>query len=57
MAALFSEFGFPVLVTLYLLHRVEKKLDEVTKSIQELPTKLVQPPYHSYPEQQKSALH
>jgi hypothetical protein len=40
-----SEFGFPVVVTLYLLHRVKKKLYELNQSIQELPTKLIQPPY------------
>lgn len=34
---LLSEFGFPVVVTLYLLNRIEKKLDEVNRSIQELP--------------------
>ncbi|MFC0561020.1 YvrJ family protein [Halalkalibacter alkalisediminis] len=34
---LLSEFGFPVIVTLYLLHRVENKLDTVNHSILKLP--------------------
>ncbi|MBU8906508.1 YvrJ family protein [Desertibacillus haloalkaliphilus] len=33
---LLSEYGFPIVVTLYLLHRVEKKLDAVNHSIIEL---------------------
>lgn len=36
-----SEFGFPIMVTLYLLHRLEKKLDHVAVTIEQLPTKLV----------------
>ncbi|UOE96235.1 MULTISPECIES: YvrJ family protein [Bacillaceae] len=39
---LLSEFGFPVVVTLYLLHRMEKKLDLVNESIQKLPEHLLQ---------------
>ncbi|MCC3357736.1 YvrJ family protein [Bacillus sp. REN16] len=31
------EVGFPVVVTLYLLHRIETKLDGVIDSIQMLP--------------------
>ncbi|WP_335872012.1 YvrJ family protein [Bacillus sp. 2205SS5-2] len=35
-----SEVGFPIIVTLYLLHRIEKKLEDVITSIQTLPDKL-----------------
>lgn len=31
-----KDVGFPIVVTLYLLHRVEGKLDEVNQSIQKL---------------------
>jgi hypothetical protein len=41
LAAL-SDFGFPVVVTLYLLHRVEGKLDTLNQSIQNLPYQLLQ---------------
>lgn len=34
--ALLSEVGFPVIVTLYLLHRIEAKLEAVIHSIQTL---------------------
>ncbi|MFC0472231.1 YvrJ family protein [Halalkalibacter kiskunsagensis] len=37
---LLSEFGFPVMVTLYLLHRIENKLDMVNQSILQLPEHL-----------------
>jgi len=37
---LLGEFGFPVIVTLYLLHRLENKLDRVNDSITELPEQL-----------------
>lgn len=37
---LLSELGFPVVVTLYLLHRMEAKLDVVIQSIQSLPERL-----------------
>ena len=33
---LVSDVGFPVVVTLYLLHRIEAKLDTVVLSIQHL---------------------
>jgi hypothetical protein len=39
---LLSEFGFPVIVTLYLLHRVENKLDMVNHSILKLPENIHQ---------------
>lgn len=35
-----TEVGFPILVTFYLLHRVEGKLDVLNDSIQGLPEKL-----------------
>ncbi|RHW40279.1 YvrJ family protein [Neobacillus notoginsengisoli] len=35
-----SEVGFPVAVTLYLLYRIETRLDMVVQSIQDLPLKL-----------------
>ncbi|MBM7644003.1 hypothetical protein JOD45_000194 [Scopulibacillus daqui] len=31
-----KDVGFPIIVTLYLLHRIEGKLDELNKSIQGL---------------------
>ncbi|ARK32695.1 YvrJ family protein [Halalkalibacter krulwichiae] len=42
---LLSEFGFPVIVTLYLLHRVENKLDLVNHSILKLPESIHQLQY------------
>ena len=35
-----SEVGFPIVVTLYLLYRIEVKLDMVIQSIQGLPEKI-----------------
>ncbi|MBD1383285.1 YvrJ family protein [Metabacillus arenae] len=35
-----SEVGFPIVVTLYLLHRIEAKLDKLNSSIQMLPAKI-----------------
>ncbi|WML44106.1 YvrJ family protein [Neobacillus sp. PS3-40] len=35
-----SEVGFPIVVTLYLLYRIEAKLDLVVQSIQNLPDRL-----------------
>jgi YvrJ protein family len=37
---LISEVGFPVVVTLYLLYRIEAKLDVVVQSIQSLPERI-----------------
>ena len=37
---LISEVGFPIAVTLYLLYRIESKLDMVVQSIQGLPGRL-----------------
>lgn len=35
-----SDVGFPIVVTLYLLHRIEAKLDTVVQSIQGLPARM-----------------
>ena len=35
-----SEVGFPIVVTLYLLYRIEAKLDLVVQSIQNLPERM-----------------
>ncbi|WHY85964.1 YvrJ family protein [Neobacillus novalis] len=35
-----SQVGFPIVVTLYLLYRIESKLDAVVRSIQELPNRM-----------------
>jgi hypothetical protein len=37
---LLSEVGFPIVVTLFLLHRIEAKLDNVVHSIQTLPERM-----------------
>jgi hypothetical protein len=37
---LISEVGFPIVVTLYLLYRIEVKLDLVVQSIQSLPERI-----------------
>ncbi|MCM3693220.1 YvrJ family protein [Neobacillus niacini] len=37
---LISEVGFPIIVTLYLLYRIESKLDMVVQSIQNLPERM-----------------
>ncbi|MBM4761013.1 YvrJ family protein [Bacillus sp. B15-48] len=37
---LLSEVGFPIVVTLFLLHRIEAKLDTVVQSIQGLPDRM-----------------
>jgi hypothetical protein len=37
---LISEVGFPIVVTLYLLYRIESKLDLIVQSIQNLPGRL-----------------
>lgn len=35
-----SEVGFPIIVTFYLLYRIEAKLESVIQSIQSLPEKM-----------------
>ncbi|MGE8203420.1 YvrJ family protein [Heyndrickxia sp. NPDC080065] len=35
-----GEVGFPIVVTLYLLYRIETKLEAVVQSIQSLPERL-----------------
>ncbi|WP_338452921.1 YvrJ family protein [Niallia oryzisoli] len=37
---LISEVGFPIAVTLFMLYRIEAKLDSVVQSIQSLPERL-----------------
>jgi hypothetical protein len=37
---LISEVGFPIVVTFYLLYRIEAKLDNVVESIQSLPERM-----------------
>ncbi|MFC7393110.1 YvrJ family protein [Scopulibacillus cellulosilyticus] len=44
-----KDVGFPIVVTLYLLHRIEGKLDELNKSIQSLPN-LFHPAERTYSE-------
>ena len=38
--SLMSEVGFPIIITLYLLHRIEKKLEAINDSLIALPHKL-----------------
>ncbi|MBD7936577.1 YvrJ family protein [Cytobacillus sp. Sa5YUA1] len=40
LVKMISEVGFPIIVTLFLLYRIEAKLDVVVQSIQSLPEKL-----------------
>ncbi|MFD2616132.1 YvrJ family protein [Terrilactibacillus laevilacticus] len=40
--AMAKDVGFPIMVTLYLLYRIEGKLDELNRSIQQLPNAIVQ---------------
>ncbi|WP_099354517.1 YvrJ family protein [Fredinandcohnia onubensis] len=43
-----QEVGFPVIVTFYLLHRIESKLDSVIDSIQMLPNSMkAEPPFET----------
>lgn len=44
---LISDVGFPVVITLYLLHRIENKLDQLNESIQQLPKQLDKSYYRS----------
>ena len=37
-----SEVGFPIIVTLYLLYRIETKLDTLNETIQSLPKRLIE---------------
>ncbi|MBA2872761.1 hypothetical protein HNQ85_003073 [Anoxybacillus calidus] len=37
-----SDVGFPIVVTFYLLHRIEAKLDSIIDSIQNLPQQLAE---------------
>lgn len=35
-----TELSFPVAITFYLLHRIERKLDVLNESIRNLPNKM-----------------
>ncbi|WP_413380210.1 YvrJ family protein [Alkalihalobacillus sp. 1P02AB] len=35
-----AEYSFPVIVTFYLLHRLEQKLDHVILAVEQLPHKM-----------------
>ncbi|WP_273716774.1 YvrJ family protein [Alkalihalobacillus pseudalcaliphilus] len=35
-----AEYSFPVVVTFYLLHRLEQKLDHVIVAVEQLPNKM-----------------
>ncbi len=35
-----AEYGFPTMVTFYLLYRLEQKLDKVATAVEQLPIKL-----------------
>lgn len=49
---LLSEYGFPVMVTLYLLHRIEKKLDLLNDSMNLLAVNLIGPHFAGDSKQQ-----
>lgn len=38
--SLISDVGFPAIITLYLLHRIEMKLEKLNDSITALPEKM-----------------
>ncbi|KEF37162.1 YvrJ protein family [Schinkia azotoformans MEV2011] len=40
-----QDYGFPVVVTFYLLHRIEVKLDTLNQSILMLPERMAEPTY------------
>jgi len=40
--SILTDVGFPIVVTFYLLHRIEMKLNLLIQSIHELPKKLKQ---------------
>ncbi|PWA09026.1 YvrJ family protein [Pueribacillus theae] len=42
---LISEVGFPAVITLYLLHRIEAKLEKLNDSITALPRKMSEVKY------------
>ncbi|WP_017755293.1 YvrJ family protein [Calidifontibacillus oryziterrae] len=43
--AVIQEYSFPIVVTFYLLHRIEVKLDTLNKSIVELPERINGPAF------------
>ncbi|QOY35279.1 YvrJ family protein [Anaerobacillus isosaccharinicus] len=52
---LISEYGFPVMITLYLLHRIEVKLDTLNDSIKSLAHSLQQPSESKHMKAQKAS--
>ncbi|ADU31237.1 YvrJ family protein [Evansella cellulosilytica] len=34
--SMLNEYGFPIIITFYLLHRIEKKLDKLNDSVLQL---------------------
>jgi hypothetical protein len=40
LISIINQVGFPIVVTLYLLYRIESKLDLVVHSIQTLPDRM-----------------
>ncbi len=45
--SLISDVGFPAIITLYLLHRIESKLEKLNNSITSLPQKMKELDYSS----------
>ncbi|QOY38238.1 YvrJ family protein [Anaerobacillus isosaccharinicus] len=52
---LISEYGFPVMITLYLLHRIEVKLDTLNDSIKSLAHSLQKPSESKHMKTQKAS--
>ncbi|RBW67311.1 YvrJ family protein [Bacillus taeanensis] len=55
---LISEVGFPITIVLYLLYRIEGKLDMLNQSIVELPKRMKDEPYERtvYQERERSQI-
>jgi hypothetical protein len=53
---LISEVGFPITIVLYLLYRIEGKLDMLNQSILELPRRMKEETYQrsSYQERERT---
>jgi hypothetical protein len=48
-----QEVGFPIVVTLYLLHRIEGKLEKLNNTIMSLPVRMKA---SEYPERKKETV-
>lgn len=48
-----TEIGFPAVVTLFLLYRIEAKLDQLDQSIQNLPYSLTEYSAEGYHQDEK----